>query len=213
MLKPLPKLVQTTFLPGILLLGVFSLVSCGSAAPEELDNICDIFDEKSKWYKKAKRSSSRWGTSIPVMMSFVHQESKFQARAKPPRTKILWIFPGPRPASAYGFAQATDDTWRSYKKATGKWAADRNDFADAMDFIGWYNDQSQRRNGIKKNDAYHLYLAYHEGQGGFAKRSYKNKKWLTDVAKKVSRRSGMYSEQLKSCEKKLNRGFFGRLFS
>ena len=148
-----------------------------------------------------------------IRVSSSQPSSKEDPFAKPPRTKILWVIPGPRPASAFGFAQATDDTWRSYKKATGKWAADRNDFADAMDFIGWYNDQSQRRNGIKKNDAYHLYLAYHEGQGGFAKRSFKNKKWLTDVAKKVSSRSNMYTEQLKACEKKLNRGFFGRLFS
>ena len=189
------------------------LAGCTSTPPEQLENVCDIFEEKSGWYKQARRASRRWGTSIPVMMSFVHQESKFRSRAKPPRKKILWVIPGPRPASAYGYAQATDETWRAYKKSTGKWAADRNDFDDAMDFIGWYNDQSQRKNKIKKSDAYHLYLAYHEGQGGYAKRSYKKKKWLTDVAKKVSQRSSMYGKQLKACEQKLDRGFFGRLFS
>ena len=68
----------------LLISGLFSLVGCGSTPPEELDNICKIFDEKSKWYKKARRASNRWGTSIPVMMAFVHQESKFQAKAKPP---------------------------------------------------------------------------------------------------------------------------------
>ena len=189
------------------------LAGCTTTPPEELENVCDIFQEKKGWYKKARRASRRWGTSIPVMMSFVHQESKFRAKAKPPRKKILWVIPGPRPASAYGYAQATDETWRVYKKSTGKWAADRNDFDDAMDFIGWYNDQSQRKNKIKKSDAYHLYLAYHEGQGGYAKRTYKKKKWLTDVAKKVSQRSNMYGKQLNGCEKKLNRGFFGCLFS
>ena len=90
---------------------------------------------------------------------------------------------------------------------------DRNDFGDAIDFIGWYNDQSYRVNGIKKDDAYHLYLAYHEGQGGFKKRTFRNKQWLKDVAKKVSARSRTYRKQLNGCEKKLNRGFFGRLFS
>ena len=196
----------------VLLICLLVLAGCISTPPGQLEDVCDIFHEKSGWYKKARRASRRWGTSIPVMMSFVHQESKFRSRAKPPRKKILWVIPGPRPASAYGYAQATDETWRAYKKSTGKWAADRNDFDDAMDFIGWYNDQSQRKNRIKKSDAYNLYLAYHEGQGGYAKRSYKKKKWLLDVAKKVSERSIMYAGQLKGCEKKLNRGFFGRLF-
>ena len=186
---------------------------CTSTPPGQLEDVCDIFYEKKGWYKDVRRASRRWGTSIPVMMSFVHQESKFRSRAKPPRKKLLWVIPWRRPASAFGYAQATDETWRAYKKSTGKWAADRNKFDDAMDFIGWYNDQSQRKNGIKKSDAYNLYLAYHEGQGGYAKRTYKNKKWLLDVAKKVSQRSDIYAGQLRGCEKKLNRGFFRRLFS
>jgi hypothetical protein len=205
-----PDMTIRLFLPMMCFL---TLAGCASAPPEHVEDVCDIFHEKSDWYKKARRASRRWGTSIPVMMSFVHQESKFRSKAKPPRKKILWVIPGPRPASAYGYAQATNETWRAYRKSTGKWAADRNNFRDAMDFIGWYNDQSQRKNGIKKSDAYHLYLAYHEGQGGYARRTYKKKKWLMDVAKKVSQRSDMYAAQLKRCEKTLNRGFFGRLFS
>ena len=189
------------------------LVGCVTTQPENSENICQVFDEKRGWYKDAKKASRRWGVDITVMMAFMHQESSFKARAKPPRTKILWVIPGPRPASAYGFAQATKETWRSYQKSTGRGGADRNDFGDAIDFIGWYNDQSQRKNKIEKSDAYHLYLAYHEGQGGFAKRSYKNKQWLKDVATKVSKRSGMYRTQLNNCEAKFNRGFFGRLFS
>lgn len=201
-------------MPRFALIALFlSLAACNSSPPENLSNICEIFEDKSKWYKKARKSSRKWGTSIPVMMAFVHQESKFRAKAKPPRKKILWIIPGPRPASAYGYSQATNETWSAYKRGTGQWGADRNKFGDSMDFIGWYNDQSQRKNGIKKDDAYHLYLAYHEGQGGFKNRSYKKKKWLMDVASKVSKRSDTYAQQLKRCEKKLNRGFFGRLFS
>lgn len=205
-----PDMTVRLYLPLVCLL---LLTGCASTPPGQLEDICDIFYEKNGWYKKVRKASRRWGTSIPVMMSFVYQESKFRSKAKPPRKKILWVIPWRRPASAFGYAQATDETWRAYKKSTGKWAADRNKFDDAMDFIGWYNDQSQRKNGIKKSDAYNLYLAYHEGQGGYAKRTYKKKKWLLDVAKKVSQRSGTYAGQLKGCEKKLNRGFFRRLFS
>jgi hypothetical protein len=194
------------------LIVLFIVTGCTSSTPKNRENICDIFDEKKRWYKDAKASQRKWGTSIPVMMSFIYQESGFQAKAKPPRKKILWVIPGRRPASAYGYSQATDATWKSYKKSTGSWGADRNKFDDAIDFIGWYNNQSYRKNKIQKTDAYNLYLAYHEGQGGFAKRTFRKKTWLKDVAKQVSARSKTYSSQLKSCEKKLNRGWLGRLF-
>jgi len=120
--------------------------------------------------------------------------------------------PGRRPASAYGYAQAINPTWSAYKKSTGRWAADRNNFDDAIDFVGWYNDQSYLKNGIQKTDTNRLYLAYHEGQGGFKKKTYRKKAWLTDVAKKVSKRSLTYASQLKGCEKKLGRSWFSRLF-
>ena len=197
----------------LVLLPLIFVAGCASKPPSNADNICKIFSEKRGWYKDSKKASRRWGADISVMMAFMHQESSFRARAKPPRKKILWVIPGPRPASAYGYAQATNETWRAYRRSTGRGGADRNDFDDAIDFIGWYNDQSQRKNSIKKSDAYHLYLAYHEGQGGFARRTYKNKQWLKDIATKVSKRSGMYRAQLNKCEAKFNRGFFRRLFS
>lgn len=196
----------------LLLVVVLLLGGCTSSTPKQQNNVCEIFYEKKGWYKDAKKSQRKWGTPIPVMMAFIHQESRFKARAKPPRKKILWVFPGPRPASAYGYSQATNETWKAYKKSTGSWSADRNKFHDAIDFIGWYNDQSYRRNRIQKTDAFNLYLAYHEGQGGFSRKSYVKKGWLTDVANKVSSRSSMYQGQLKTCEKNLNRNWFTRMF-
>ena len=114
-------------------------------------------------------------TTISVMMSMMYQESSFNADAKPPRTTFLWIFPGPRPTSAFGYAQALDMTWDGYLDKTGRWFADRNDFEDAIDFIGWYNSQSYKHSNVGLNDSYHLYLAYHEGHGGFNRRSFKGK--------------------------------------
>jgi len=189
------------------------LAACASQPPGEPDNLCAIFAEKDKWYKQARKSYKRWGTPIPVLMAFTHQESGYQAKAKPPRKKLLGFIPWRRPASAFGFAQAIDETWSQYKKATGSWGADRDNFNDAMDFVGWYNDQSHRKNGIAKTDARNLYLAYHEGHGGFKKGSYRKKKWLTDVAAKVASRSSSSQTQLKGCEKKLQRNWFFRLFS
>jgi hypothetical protein len=138
------------------------------------------------------------------MMSFVYQESLFESKAKPPRSTILWVIPGPRPSSAYGYSQAKNEAWDEFRRATGQRGADRNDFDDAIDFIGWYNTQSHKRNGIASKDAYSLYLAYHEGQGGFGKRSYKNKQWLVETAKAVAARAVRYDRQLAGCRKELD---------
>ena len=84
--------------------------------------------------------------------------------------------------------------------ASGNWGADRDEFADAIDFIGWYCNLSYTRCGIKLNDAYNQYLAYHEGQGGFSRKSYQRKKWLKNVATRVNQRAKAYAGQLNRCE-------------
>ena len=179
------------------------LGGCTTSPPSDVDNLCSIFREKDGWYDAADDAGERWGSPIPVMMAIMHQESKFRAKAKPPRKKILWIFPGPRPSSSYGYTQALDGTWDTYVRDAGNYGADRDDFSDSIDFIGWYNHQSYRKAGIKKNDPYHLYLAYHEGWGGYNRRTFKSKQWLKGVSRKVSRQSAHYSKQLKGCEEDL----------
>lgn len=176
------------------------MVGCSTSPPRNPDNICDIFYEKDDWYDDAKDAEKRWRSPIPTLMAMMHQESRFVAKARPPRTKILWIFPGPRASSAYGYSQAKDETWEWYQNNSGNGWASRDDFADAIDFIGWYNYQSGRLSKIKPHDTYHLYLAYHEGHGGFNRRTYRNKGWLKSVAKKVSRRASQYQAQLAKCE-------------
>ncbi len=173
--------------------------------PERPDNICEIFRENDDWYEAAHDAYSRWNIPIPVLMAIMHQESRFNAEIKPPRTTCLWIFPGPRPSSAYGYSQALNPTWESYKRATGRSGADRDDFDDAIDFIGWYCNLSHSRCGIATNDAYNLYLAYHEGQGGFSRGTYRNKKWLLNVASKVNNRYRTYRGQLAACEREFIR--------
>ena len=185
------------------LLASLLLGGCATSPPSDVNNICSIFREKDDWYDDAADSRDRWGSSIATMMAIMYQESRFRAKAKPPRKKILWVIPGPRPSNSYGYTQALKETWAVYKRDAGNYGADRDDFADSIDFVGWYNHQSYRRSGIKKTDTYHLYLAYHEGWGGFNRRTFKNKQWLKDVAKKVSRQASRYSTQLQGCEEEL----------
>ncbi|MDC0598462.1 hypothetical protein OAP18_01265, partial [Gammaproteobacteria bacterium] len=55
------------------------------------------------------------------------------------------------------------------------------------------------------------YLAYHEGNGGFERRTYRNKPWLIDVSRKVQTNSNRYQQQYLQCEDKLARNWLMRL--
>ncbi|MCG8316194.1 MAG: transglycosylase SLT domain-containing protein [Pseudomonadales bacterium] len=184
---------------------VGALVGCVSSPPKKIDNICSVFREKDDWHEDALEAAKKWGTEVPVLMAIMHQESKFVGDNKPAFEWFL-IIPLGRASSAYGYAQALDETWDTYVRATGNWGADRDDFADAVDFIGWYSSESYRRNKIRRNDTYHLYLAYHEGHGGFERRSFRNKQWLKNIAKKVSGKSIAYRRQYAGCKDSLDSG-------
>ncbi|GAA5525215.1 hypothetical protein Maes01_01780 [Microbulbifer aestuariivivens] len=189
----------------LLLLLTSALAGCATEPPSDPENVCSIFQEKKGWYAAAKDAEEKWGSPVATTMAFLHQESRFVHDAKPPRTRILWIFPGPRPSDAYGYSQALGTTWRGYKRATFNYGADRDDFEDAIDFVGWYNNTSARQCRIRPDDPYNLYLAYHEGHGGFNRRTFKNKTWLKQVAQKVSAQSQKYRQQLDGCESSLRR--------
>lgn len=180
------------------------LSSCATYYPANTSNICDIFLGETDWYEAARNAQHEWGTPIYVLMAIMHQESRFVDDAQPDRDWFLGIIPLPRESSAYGYAQAQDPVWGEYLNQTSKWSADRDDFGDAIDFIGWYTDGSQKRLKLSKWDTYGQYLAYHEGRGGYSRGSYNSKPWLKKVATKVKNRASTYNTQLKGCQSKLD---------
>lgn len=177
--------------------------ACVASPPKNMDSSCEIFFEKDDWYDDAKNSYEKWGVPIHVQLAIIHQESHFNGDAKPPMEYFLWIIPIGRKSDAYGYAQVKDDTWDWYIDKTGNSGADRDDFDDSVDFIGWYGMQTQKVLGISKWDIYNQYLAYHEGHGGFKRKTYNQKPWLVKVARKVEKRAKRYSAQLKNCQKEL----------
>ncbi len=181
------------------------LVAACATPPDKPGNICEIFDEKRHWYKAAKKSEKRWGVSMPLKLSILRIESSFDNNARPKRDWFLFV-PLGRPSSAYGYAQAVDGTWKQYQKSTGRHGADRDDFRDAVDFVGWYIHRSSRQLGLSKSDAYSHYLAYHEGVGGYKKRSYRKKPHVMNAARRVQRQTTTYARQLRGCRKSLERG-------
>lgn len=178
--------------PLVLLLG--GCASAPPAPPANPHNVCAIFAEHKDWLEAAKKTEQKYATPVAVTMAFIYQESQFVGDNQPKRN---WY--GARPSTAYGYAQALDTTWADYQRATGQSAADRDDFADSVDFIGWYNSHASRRAGIASNDAYRLYLAYHEGVQGYQKATYRNKQWLLNTASKVEKRALEYQRQLTRC--------------
>jgi len=189
-----------------------ALTSCISSPPRNISNVCDMFEERRSWYKSAERTEERWGVPVPVSMAFINQESSYESRARPPRTRILWVIPWRRPSSAFGYAQALDSTWDDYRRDTGNNSARRSNFGDAVDFIGWYNANSNRRNNIPLHDAHNLYLAYHEGNTGFERRTYADKPWLLETAARVQSNADRFGVQYMQCEEDLGRSWLWRVF-
>ena len=189
-------------------LGAVLLAAGCASVPANPGDVCSIFREKPGWYRGALKAEQRWKISIPVMMAFTYKESSFVHNARPPRTKLLFVIPWKRPSSAYGFAQATNETWSDYRRDTGRRGADRNDFGDAIDFVGWYLDRAHRHLGISRHDAKRLYLSYHEGLSGYRSGRWQRNAWLQGAADRVAANAARYDRQLASCRSSLKRRRF-----
>ena len=183
------------------LIGIL-LGSCSAlnpSVPANQNSACSILDEHRSWKRHLTRSKRKWGIPVEVQMAIIWKESSFRSRVKPPRNKILWVIPGKRPTSARGYAQAVDGTWDLYKRKTGKRFVRRTSFKHSTDFIGWYLYEAHKKLNIQKSDAYNLYLAYHEGINGYARKNYKSKAGLLKSAKQVENKANTFKKQLKKC--------------
>ena len=180
------------------------LASCGGgyqAPPRNLDDACSIAKQRPKYMKAFKATQRKWGVPVSVQMATIYQESKYRGDDRTPFRYVLGVIPMGRDSSAYGYSQALDATWDWYRRDTGNRNAKRDNFTDAVDFMGWYMDQSTQKLAIAKADARAQYLADHDGHSGYARRSYKRKAWLMRVSSEVAARAKMYEEQLVACAK------------
>ncbi|MCO5065357.1 MAG: hypothetical protein M9924_13220 [Rhizobiaceae bacterium] len=179
---------------------LLAVAGCASH-PTQINNVCAVFDQRdgffNSWRSSAEESASRYGVPVHVLMATVRKESGFKSDARPPRTKLLGFIPWTRQSSAYGYSQALDGTWTTYKAETGNFAARRSNFDDAVDFIGWYHSRSASALGIDPGDTYRLYLAYYLGWTG-----YKRGNWdpgVDKVARDTDLMARNYAQQLNSC--------------
>lgn len=180
--------------------GLLGLSACATA-PSHINDICAVFDQQDGWFNNwqsaAKTTERKYGVPVPVLMATVRKESGFKAHAKPPRTKLLGFIPWKRQSSAYGYSQALDGTWAQYQREAGGFGARRSNFADAVDFVGWYHAKTADTYGVAKNDTYRLYMAYYLGWTGF-----KRGNWSASVqnyARDTDKMARNYSAQLSQC--------------
>ncbi|MFT4716363.1 MAG: hypothetical protein ACI9ZD_001848 [Paracoccaceae bacterium] len=180
------------------------LAACGSNVtppPSNLNDACLIKSERPKWFNAMHGTQEKWGVPVSVQMATIYQESKFKGEARTPLSFKLGVIPMGRKSSAFGYSQAIDSTWKWYIRETGNRSAKRNDFEDAVDFMGWYMDQSTQKLNIPKTNARKQYLAYHDGHTGYRRGSYRRKGWLVRISKEVQARAKMYGTQLTECSK------------
>lgn len=173
--------------------------------PDSPGDACDIFQNQDGWWRSARSAERRWGAPPTLQLAIIRQESGFNHNARPARGRGFLFFPGRRPSSAHGYAQALTSTWAEYERARGDDGVDRNEFSDATDFVAWYCGVSQRELGISFADARSHYLAYHEGRGGYRRRSYEGNGTLLAAAARVQGYYDVYAAQLERCEGRLNR--------
>ena len=162
------------------------------------NDACKMLQENPDWLDATYASYKKWGTPISVQLSFVYHESSFNYNARPIKKKKLYEFGTEYASSALGFSQALNGTWKDYTDDHKFQKKSRTNFGHSVDFIGWYNSKSFKM-GIKPDDAYNLYLAYHEGRGGWQRKYYAKKTWLKNYAKSVKSKSLVYSKQINNC--------------
>lgn len=180
-------------------LAVGSCSTSPPGPPRTEGDICAIFAERPSWREAVLASAVRWGAPVEVQMAILWKESGFRAEARPPKRYALGFIPQGRASSAFGFAQAIDSTWDWYRRETGNRGANRNDFEDAADFVGWYMAKTFATSGVLMNDAYRHYLAYHEGHTGYRRGDWQDKGWLQQAASRVANQAVLYRGQLRHC--------------
>lgn len=178
------------------------LTGCAQSPPDNPDNICSIFAEHKDWYEAAKAMEQQWGTPVSLAMAFIRKESDFTQDVAIDDV-FFRLSPRGDNSAPVGYTQAQDLIWQEYEAATNQ-SSSRTSFADSLDFLGWYTNESQSRLNIPMSDARNQYLAYKEGWSGYQDGYHKSKRELQMEASRVDRQARTYSVQLKHCKVDLN---------
>jgi hypothetical protein len=171
------------------------LAGCATQ-PSKINDVCAVLEQQdgwiSNWQRSARKAERKHGVPMAILLATIRKESGFKSNARPPR-------PWKRQSSAYGYAQALDGTWDQYKRERGGFTSSRDDFDDAVDFVGWYHGKTVKTYGVAPNDAYSLYLAYYSGWSAFGKGTWRSHSGLQKTARETAQMAQTYERQLVGC--------------
>ncbi|QCE33080.1 hypothetical protein FAI41_05425 [Acetobacteraceae bacterium] len=188
------------------------LAGCTPPPPRHPENICEIFTERRAWYRTAVKEAEKWQIPVSVTMSIMYQESGFRGQVGTRRNRLFGFIPTTHITSAYGYAQAVNASWAEYLKTQNK-TRKRKSFSDSFDFVDWYIAKASEKLSLEKQDAYHQYLAYHEGISGYRRKTYELRPDIQKAASLVQQRAEQYQEQYRICGPQLkNRSFIRWIF-
>ena len=175
----------------LLLVAPLLIASALAAHPEGQNwrgerDICAILGAHEQWVGDTLRASRRWQVQPALLLAIIYHESRFNSEARNPKS------------SSYSYSQAIDNTWKRYLSSTrASSLARRDNFRDAIDFVGWYVATIRNSLGLRTPEA--IYLAYHEGEQGFRRKTYLRKFWLWGVADEVAATTLLFQKQWHSC--------------
>ncbi len=186
-------------------LAVAAVSACSSSGPKDVRpsnvaDLCAIYRDNPHWATAAAQAEARWSAPQEVKMAIIWRESTFRGDARPPYRTVMGVPTGRRLSSAFGFPQAIDGTWEWYQRETGARRADRTNFTDSVDFVGWYVAKTRSSNGIPAHDAFNQYLAYHEGHAGYRNGSWRRKPEVQRAAAQVAQQAERYRQQRARCQ-------------
>ena len=122
----------------------------GDQSASSREGVCAVLDAHPGWAQAVAGAANRWGAPPALLLSFIRQESNFRAGLG-------------RKAGVYGYAQAAPATWALYRQDSDRPDADRNNFADSIDFVAWYVSGTLERTGAPYSKVAAHYLAYSRG--------------------------------------------------
>ena len=169
---------------GVLVVSLMGLTGCfggfGKSAVKEQpqQNICEVLQREKAWIQPALTTEQRYGTPLSLTLALLET----------PLTELDKKHVKPRAAD-----------WDEYRIRSERWDASPNNVDDATDFIGWFTQESVKRNNIPLNDVSAHYIALRVGHGSYHRLQPDKYPSLLQQAEQIELKAEQWQSELALC--------------